>query len=258
MVLSNETLAGILLGGVAGCFIIADVTVKKLDKGLQPNDQREMFFGTLFTTLICMGIIGVIDSHIRNDVAAPLGIVSFEFAFNKENASKMIDSWSLNDKLWVALSLGADLLFLGLYSTCIALGCLMVGRGSDLASKIASLQFAAALLDFIENTCLFFELQAENHNFDERLPFIAGSCATIKFLFGRFLFSLCNSLFSVNLILILTLHSRDVFYLLSTSGYWSVLFLFLAVPLPFYSNPQEIRLKFHFYFIIFDNNCYYY
>jgi hypothetical protein len=120
-----------------------------------------LFAPLLVLTLLAMGVLGWVDRRITNpDV--PSGIVSFELAGNAEAARSMVGSWTGTAPLWVAFSNGFDYLFMLLYSTTIALGCIWAAgrygaRASGLAHFGAPLawgQWLAGGLDAIENVAL--------------------------------------------------------------------------------------------------------
>jgi hypothetical protein len=123
--------------------------------------RRRVFVPFLLMTLGGMGVMGWLDRPITNpDV--PLGSVSFELAGTADAARRMVDSWDGTARLWAAFGLGFDYLFLLLYSTTIALGCLWAAarhaaRGSALEQigvPLAWGQWLAGGLDAIENAAL--------------------------------------------------------------------------------------------------------
>ena len=120
------------------------------------------------------------------DEAAPFGIVSFEFAGDLEAARAMLASWGERGRLYAALGLGLDYLFLISYATAIALGCAVVARGlswrsaraAALGVGLAWALFAAALLDAVENYALIQLLLGAS---SEHWAPLAGWCALPKF-----------------------------------------------------------------------------
>jgi hypothetical protein len=94
--------------------------------------------------------------------AAPLGIVSFEFAGSGLRVERILSSWSSHARQQAMLSLGVDSLYLVLYPAFIALACVRVGirlepSGSQLQRVgfgLAWLVLLAAPLDAVENYAL--------------------------------------------------------------------------------------------------------
>jgi hypothetical protein len=133
-----------------------------------------------------MGVLGWVDRRITNP-EVPRGIVSFELAGTTAAAQRMVDSWTGTAPLWVAFSNGFDYLFMLLYSTTIALGCLWAagrygGRGSALERigvPLAWAQWIAGGLDAIENVALTRMLVA---GVADPWPGIAWWAAAPKFL----------------------------------------------------------------------------
>jgi hypothetical protein len=111
-------------------------------------------------------------------------IVDFELAGSVPNAQSIIDAWSETDRIRAGFSLGIDYLYMPVYSTTIALACVLAA--SVLKSKawrsigmlLAWGLWAAAFFDAIENVALFTELLGNNV---VPYPQIAQMCATIKF-----------------------------------------------------------------------------
>lgn len=113
-----------------------------------------------------------------------MGIVSYEFVWTVENAKRMREAWSPRAQIFVSYSLGVDHLFMVLYSSSIALGCVMIGKGAELAIDMAALQFLAGILDFLEGLFLYAILiQVDMDNLDARIPMGATVCASMKFSF---------------------------------------------------------------------------
>lgn len=122
-----------------------------------------------------------------NTNAAPVGVLSFEFAWSVVNSQKMVTSWGTEGKMLSAFLLGYDFLFPLVYGTAIGLACLgMVESPRPLAPRWAQVgiylswgMVAAILLDYIENIALF---QILFGNLTPVLPPLAAICAGIKFL----------------------------------------------------------------------------
>jgi len=148
--------------------------------------RRRVFLPLFGLTLVVGAVLGWVDRPLRTD-AAPNGIVSFEVAGDVTTARSMLDSWNESARTFAAFSLGFDYLFLVVYSTTIALGCLWAGevfRGvvpslAALARPLAWGQWLAALLDAVENAALTTLVLGTPA---EPWPAIAWWCATPKFV----------------------------------------------------------------------------
>lgn len=82
---------------------------------LTSKNQKRMFVALLILTLLVMGGLKFLDSHLITE-AAPAGIVSFEFAGDIDTAKRILTSWGSQGKVYAGLSLGFDFLFLFSYS----------------------------------------------------------------------------------------------------------------------------------------------
>lgn len=125
---------------------------------LSPTGHKALFIIGLILTVGTMISLQLIDRELRTP-AAPNGIVSFELAGTLPAATAILDSWDPVAQIWAGLSLGLDYLFMLLYASTIALGCLLVARGRAAALRrsahlLAWGQVAAALLDAVENFAL--------------------------------------------------------------------------------------------------------
>ncbi|HKZ55355.1 MAG TPA: hypothetical protein VJ123_07735 [Anaerolineales bacterium] len=122
---------------------------------------RRAFLPLLTLTLAVMLVMNWIGDELQSE-AAPAGIVTYEFAGDSSTAARILDSWGEQARLWASFSLGLDYLFLVLYSTTIALGCLWAaGRIGGSAPWLAAVgvplawgQWVAALCDATENAAL--------------------------------------------------------------------------------------------------------
>ena len=145
---------------------------------------------------VCAGYSLFIDSLckplVRN--AAPLGILSYEFAFDWPTAGAMIASWDEAARRSAYACLYWDFGYPVSYSLFLALAVAMMtgalAKGSPAIEKPGFLlawgQFAAALFDLVENLCLLRVLdnltatppvEASNH----MIPATAAVTAGIKF-----------------------------------------------------------------------------
>ena len=144
-----------------------------------------LFWPLLLATFIVMVAFQFLDRPLRTS-AAPNGIVSFELAGSVEKARAMLESWDERARLYTALGLGLDYLFMLLYATTIALACLwsadvyatagwfLAGWGGLMAWGV----WLAAVLDGIENYSLWRLLKGP---VVKPWPGIAHWCASIKF-----------------------------------------------------------------------------
>jgi hypothetical protein len=111
-------------------------------------------------------------------------IVDFELAGSVEQAQTIINAWDQTDQIRAGFSLGFDYLYMPVYSTTIALACVMAaGVLNKKVWQISGLLLAwglwfAAICDASENLALFTELLGNNV---APYPQIAQIGATIKF-----------------------------------------------------------------------------
>lgn len=152
-----------------------------------PHSKRKPLFWSLFAaTLAWMAIMQITSLPLITD-AAPQGIISFELAGSFGAVKWMLVSWDAQAKMFAALGLGLDYVFMLLYSTTIALACLWAGETLRLAGwplarigpGLAWGQWAAAALDAIENFALIMVLFG-GLTFS-RWPELARACALLKF-----------------------------------------------------------------------------
>jgi len=121
-----------------------------------------------------------------NTPAAPYGIVSFEIAGSPQQAQAMLDSWDSGAKTRAAFIQGLDFLFPLVYSTSVALGCLLTAGVltsrrwpmASLGTPLAWGLWAAAGFDYVENIALVILLFSPAAS---PWPQLAAACAVIKF-----------------------------------------------------------------------------
>jgi hypothetical protein len=110
-------------------------------------------------------------------------IVDFELAGSVDKAQAIIDAWNETDRIRAGFSLGFDYLYMPVYSTTIALACILAaGVLQRKAWHTSGLLLAwglwiAALFDAIENLALFTELLGNNV---APYPQVAQVCALLK------------------------------------------------------------------------------
>ncbi len=111
-------------------------------------------------------------------------IVDFELAGSVEKAGQIVNAWNETDRIRAGFSLGFDYLYMPLYSTTLALACVMaIGVLKPRAWRSIGLLLAwglwvAAISDAIENVALLTILLGHNV---APWPQAAQLCATIKF-----------------------------------------------------------------------------
>ncbi len=167
---------------------------------LSKERRGTAFWVLLAATLMVFAAISALDVPLHTS-AAPNGIVSFELARNPATAQAILDSWGGSVRVYAGLSLGVDYLFMVLYASTIALGCVLVGTrlggaAARLATWLAWAQVLAATLDAAENWALIRWLLGSRSAF---WPPVAAWCATVKFaLVGLGLaFVLCGAVMSL-------------------------------------------------------------
>ena len=159
---------------------------------------------TFVISAILLIVLRTLDAPLRTE-AAPRGIVSFELAKDYEASRHILTSWNAGAKVYAALSLGLDYLFLIVYALFISLACIWVAEtlNSDhsfffiLAAVLAWSQFLAAVLDAIENMALIHLLLNSTRTW---LPVLARWCAMVKFsIVGAGLIFISGSLLAIGI-----------------------------------------------------------
>src|SRR5512137_2594630 len=95
-------------------------------------------------------------------------IVDFELAGSVPKAQAIIDAWNENDRIRAGFSLGFDYLYMPVYSTTIALACVLAAgvlkrqAWRTLGLLLAWGLWLAAVSDATENLALFTELLGNN------------------------------------------------------------------------------------------------
>ncbi len=115
--------------------------------------------------------------------AAPLGILSYEFAGDKARADAILKSWSSHADT-ARLQLWLDFPFLIVYPLLLSLACSMTaeaapGSGSHAGVLIAWVVLAAGPLDAAENILL---LRMLDQGPGDATALAAAACAAVKFL----------------------------------------------------------------------------
>lgn len=148
---------------------------------------QKVFAIALIGTIILIITLQIIGNNLITPVS-PMGIVSFEFSSNLQNAIDMMDSWDESGRINAGLNLGLDYLFILLYTSTLISGCLLVMEGvSDkkyryvkvLSKVMITGSIIVALLDAIENFALIRILTG---NGSDTLAALAIYCAIPKFI----------------------------------------------------------------------------
>jgi hypothetical protein len=148
--------------------------------------QRRAFPPLLVLTLVVMASLQGLGGPLQT-AAAPLGIVSFEFAGTLPAAQTMVESWGATGRVHAGLNLGLDYLFIVAYASTIGLGCVLVARSLagrfgvvyPVGAALAWALLAAGLLDALENYALIRVLLGSP---SAAWPAVAQWCAIPKFL----------------------------------------------------------------------------
>jgi len=124
-----------------------------------PRDlMKRLCWASLALTLTTFAALIAIDLHLRN-AASPRGIVSFELCAYFASCADIVNGWGPGGRVWAALSLGLDYLFMLLYPATIFLGLMLVvvhvpDRLKMLTSGVAWAVWGAGAADAVENYCL--------------------------------------------------------------------------------------------------------
>lgn len=145
-------------------------------------------------TIICLAILRVTDPSRLS--GKPPGIVGFELAGTAAASKRIVEGWGELGRTAAAFNLGFDYLFIVSYSTLMALLCLWATArcsGLGLAAfgvLVAWLQWAAGLLDCIENAAL---LRILFHGVSNR----AANIARVSSL-GKFSLIACGAIYVIS------------------------------------------------------------
>ena len=147
------------------------------------NLRKPLFYVFFAMTIAIFGIFNILDQPLRTN-SAPNGIVSFELAREVESAQSIVASWDVSARLFAALGLGFDYLFMPTYALALSLGLLIavgnkINRYAIFAGWMGWGVFVAALFDAMENYMLWRVLTGD---IISPYPEIAAICATIKFI----------------------------------------------------------------------------
>lgn len=152
---------------------------------LPVSTQKPVFIVLLIVTLFITVWTFLLNAPLNNR-DAPLGIISYEFAFTLDNARGIITSWKCTGKLYAGISLGLDFIFIAGYMLTIGLGCILAARFFyqkiqflySTGILLSWMQLVAGFLDCIENAALLQVLLGSKLQI---LPVVAFFCAGPKF-----------------------------------------------------------------------------
>jgi hypothetical protein len=113
---------------------------------------------SLVLALVTLAALVLIDRHLQNEVS-PRGIVSFELCAYTSACRAIVEAWGPAERVWAALSLGLDYLFMLLYAGAIFLGLRVAAAGlperlAAATRRVAWSAWGAAGMDALENYCL--------------------------------------------------------------------------------------------------------
>ena len=143
-----------------------------------PSDKRTSVLVPLLIATLVMTFLFRLIGPVQPT------IVDFELAGSVPKAQAIIDAWNETDRIRAGFSLGFDYVYMPVYSTTIALACVMAASvlkrkaWHTLGLLLAWGLWIAALSDAIENVALYVELLGNNV---PPWPQVAQLCATIKF-----------------------------------------------------------------------------
>ncbi len=156
-----------------------------------PKTQKNVLWALALITMVLFVVLGILDQPLKTN-EAPNGIVSFELAGSFNQSQKILSSWNHQAKLYAALSIGVDYLFLVAYSLFFAflifkLSKLFVEHIKWLVQAgiiIGWLQFLAAIFDSVENYFLIRLLFSSQNELFSHLAFYFASAKFLLILLG--------------------------------------------------------------------------
>jgi hypothetical protein len=152
---------------------------------LSINIQQLAFVFALLLTVVLMRVIHVTNAPLVNPTA-PLGMISLQLAGSLPDALRILASWDQEARIYAALNLGIDYLYMVSYAVVIGLGCVLLARRLAPRSPLLALVgvglswgvFVALLLDAAENYFLICLLLGD---WQELWPIMVRWCAIPKF-----------------------------------------------------------------------------
>lgn len=123
------------------------------------RSSKVIFRVSLVLTLMSLIALAIIDEHLKTPVA-PLGIVSFELCAFQSACSAITASWSAEAKVYAAMSLGLDYLFMLAYPAAISCGLWLLAEKKPSPQRkwmmvLACAIWLAGLADSVENYHFF-------------------------------------------------------------------------------------------------------
>ncbi len=149
-----------------------------------PSNKRARVFIPLLIATLVITLLFRFIGPAQPTVGGTPSIVDFELAGSVPKAQAIIDAWTANEHIQAGFSLGFDYLYMPVYSTTIALACVMAAgvlkrrTWHGLGILLAWGLWVAAIADATENLALLTELFGSNV---APWPQVAQICATIKF-----------------------------------------------------------------------------
>lgn len=159
----------------------------------RPRYRRVMWLALALSSG-CFVALQVINAQLCTH-ATPRGIVSFELTWNSATAQRMLDSWDQRARLYAALSIGLDYLFMYAYGAlawsvmrlrAMALDHVQRPRLAHAFRSLSFAAWAAILCDAVENVAMWRMLFGPMAPW----PLLASILATIKFVLLGLLLSL--------------------------------------------------------------------
>lgn len=130
---------------------------------LPKKNRKSIFFISGLVTLILLIILLKINQPLIN-TNAPFGIITFELSEDLNSSVSILESWGSNNKIYAALSLGLDFVFIIFYALFLSLVCFKLSEGlyrnyatiklANLGTFIGWLPLIAGLFAIIENFAL--------------------------------------------------------------------------------------------------------
>lgn len=159
----------------------------------RPRYRRVMWLALALSSG-CFVALQIINAQLCTH-ATPQGIVSFELTWNSATAQRMLDSWDQRARLYAALSIGLDYLFMYAYGAlawsvmrlrAMALDHVQRPRLAHACRSLSFAAWAAILCDAVENVAMWRMLFGPVAPW----PLLASILATIKFVLLGLLLSL--------------------------------------------------------------------
>ena len=95
---------------------------------LPKKNRKSIFFISGLVTLILLITLLKINQPLIN-TNAPFGIITFELSEDLNSSVSILESWGSNNKIYAALSLGLDFVFIIFYALFLSLVCFKLSEG---------------------------------------------------------------------------------------------------------------------------------